>query len=275
MSLFHLFILAVVQGITEFLPISSSAHLILLHNIFEGGKLQEVQNDRVLDIAVHVGTLMAVLVFYHREVVTMFRGAGHIITQKSLFATPESRLTSLVGLSSLPCLILGFIVYKLVDPAFFYNPHIIAWTTIIFGIILGVADYVGRSTRSVENLSIKQGLMIGFAQCIAFLPGVSRSGITMTAGRFLGMSRVEAARFSLLLAMIVTSAVGFAGFLDLRKIDNVHVTYDALIAAVLSFLTALGVIWVMIKGLRHHSFLPYVVYRIILGLGLIWYLYLY
>lgn len=274
MSLFHIFILAIVQGITEFLPISSSAHLILLHNIFDNGKLLDIQSDRILDIAVHIGTLMAVLVFYHREVISMFRGTVDIVKSRSLTATANSRLITLVVFSSIPCLIAGFAVYKLVDPAFFYNPHIIAWTTISFGVLLGIADFLGRNVKSVETLTFKHGFIIGLAQCISLLPGVSRSGITMTAGRFLGMSRVEAARFSLLLAIVITTAVGFAGVLDLRKMGDIHVTYDALIAVGIAFVTALGMIWIMIKGLMNFSFLPYVIYRIILGGALIWFLYL-
>lgn len=273
MTLFHIIILAVVQGITEFLPISSSAHLVLLHNIFEDGSLQNAEQDRLMDIAVHIGTLLAVLIFFYHEVFAMLRGLGDVVKHKSLLATENSRLMTLVVLGSIPAILVGFVVYEFVDPEVMYDPHIIMWTTLIFGVLLGLADYIGKTNRVVSELTIKDTLIIGLAQCLSLIPGTSRSGITMTAGRFLGMNRVEAARFSLLLAMVITSAVGFAGILDLFKMENVTLTTDAAIAAFLSFLTAIAMIWLMMKGLTKFSFMPYVIYRLILGGILVWVLY--
>ena len=185
----------------------------------------------------------------------------------------DSRLLTLVVTGSIPAIAVGFLLYEFVDPAILYDPHIILWTTLIFGVLLGVADYFGKTTRSVSELTMKDTIIIGLAQCLSLIPGTSRSGITMTAGRFLGMNRVEAARFSLLLAMVITSAVGFAGILDLLKMENVTLTLDAALAAFLSFLTAIAMIWIMMKGLTKFSFMPYVIYRLILGAILVVVLY--
>lgn len=273
MDLLHIAILAIVQGITEFLPISSSAHLILLHALFEDGAVEQAAEDQLLDIAMHIGTLLAVLVAFHTEVLAMLRGARDVLKHKGLMKTADARLLTLVVLGSVPAVLAGFVVYKAVDPELLRNPHIIMWTTIIFGIVLGLADKFGKTERTVSDITVKDTVYIGLAQCLSMIPGVSRSGITMTAGRLLGLSRVEAARFSLLLAIIITSAVGFAGALDLAKLDNVSLTTDAAIAGALSFVTALAVIWGMLKSLARFSFMPYVVYRLILGAVLIVVLY--
>jgi len=213
------------------------------------------------------------LIFFYHEVFAMIRGCFDIIRHRKFMVSEDSRLLTLVVTGSIPAIAVGFLLYEFVDPAILYDPHIILWTTLIFGVLLGVADYFGKTTRSVSELTMKDTIIIGLAQCLSLIPGTSRSGITMTAGRFLGMNRVEAARFSLLLAMVITSAVGFAGILDLLKMENVTLTLDAALAAFLSFLTAIAMIWIMMKGLTKFSFMPYVIYRLILGAILVVVLY--
>jgi undecaprenyl-diphosphatase len=270
----HIVLLALIQGITEFLPISSTAHLVLLHNLFDSG-IQDAQENRMLDIAVHIGTLLAVLVYFHRDVFSLICGGfSLVIPSMSSRTQSEQRLALMVLVSSIPVIFVGFIVYKTVDPAWFYNPHIIAWTTVIFGLLLGYADHIGQTHRASSSLTLKEALLLGFMQCLSLIPGVSRSGITMTTGRFLGLSREEAARFSLLMAVVATAAVGFAGILDIIKEGNVELTMDAGIAMLLSFLSALVVIAGMMKWLAKFSFKPFVVYRLILGAGLIIALYI-
>lgn len=274
MILPYLALLALIQGITEFLPISSTAHLVLLHNIFDPS-IQDAQENRMLDISVHIGTLLAVLVYFHRDVLTLIRGGlGLVFPPMSSGTKSEQHLALTVLASSIPLIFVGFIVYKTVDPAWFYNPHIIAWTTVIFGLLLGYADHIGQTHRESSSLTLKEALLLGFMQCLSLIPGVSRSGITMTIGRFLGLDREEAARFSLLMAVVATAAVGFAGILDIIQEGNVALTMDAGIAMLLSFLSALVVIVGMMKWLAKFSFMPFVVYRLILGVGLIFALYI-
>ncbi len=272
MELHHIALLAIVQAITEFLPISSSGHLILLHSYLEQGATDS-QSDRLMDIAVHVGTLFAVLFYFRKDVWTMLRGGLHILQHRKLNPTPEARMSLLVLAGSIPMIVIGGLVYVLVSEDFFYNPKIIVVTTLVFGILLGVADYYGKKTRTVEDLTFKDAMIIGFMQCLSIIPGTSRSGITMTSARFLGFSRPEAARFSFLLAIIATSAVGAAGALDLSATGDMKLIRDALLAAALTFVMALGVITFLMKWLAKFSFMPFVVYRMILGAVLIFLLY--
>jgi undecaprenyl-diphosphatase len=273
MEFHHIVLLALVQAITEFLPISSSGHLILLHNFFESSS-EDAARDRLMDIAVHVGTLLAVLVYFRKDVALMFQGGLDILKTQKLMPTPAARQTVLVTLGSLPIILVGGLVYVLVDEEFFYNSDIIIITTVIFGVLLGIADYIGKKTRTVEEITVKDALLIGCMQCLSIIPGTSRSGITMTAARFLGFSRPEAARFSFLLAIIATAAVGAAGIFDLGNLGDMELVKEAAIAALLSFVGAILVIAFLMKWLAKFSFMPFVVYRLLLGAALITYLYI-
>ncbi len=204
----------------------------------------------------------------------MIKGTFDLARRKPFEESEDAQLMCYVLMASAPILVIGFAVYKLVDPAWFYDPHIIAFTTIIFGLLLGHADKIGKDNRTVEDITAKDALWIGFLQCLSIIPGVSRSGITMTTARYLGLSRTQAARFSLLLAIVATSAVGAAGVWDIIKEGNIILTYDALLAMVLSFISALIVIIIMMRFLKDYTFTPFVIYRVLLGIGLLIYLYL-
>lgn len=264
MLFYHIALLALVQGISEFLPISSSGHLILLHNIISEDAIKNAANNRLMDIAVHVGTLFAVLVYFHKDVWRMAKGLwalpNYTRTQNS-----DTKLMLHVLVGSLPIIIVGGIVYKMVDPSIFYDPRIIAYTTIIFGILMWVADKYGGKERRVEDVTFKDSFFIGLMQCLALIPGTSRSGITMTAARFRGLIRAEAARYSMLLSIIATSAVGAMGILDIVQDGNDGLLTDAMIAAGLTFLTALLVIAFLMEWLKRFSLTPFVIYRLILG----------
>lgn len=274
MVLYYILLLALVQGITEFLPISSSAHLILIHHAMDGGDIKNATNNRLMDIAVHIGTLLAVCTYSHKDIWGMICGTYDLARRKPFDESENAQLMFYVLIASLPILIIGFVIYKTIDPAWFYDPHIIAFTTIIFGLLLGHADKIGKSDRVVEDITAKDALWIGFLQCLSIVPGVSRSGITMTTARYLGLSRTEAARFSLLLAIVATSAVGAAGIWDLIKEGNITLTYDALLAMVLSYISALIVIIFMMRFLKDYTFKTFVIYRVILGIVLLIYLYI-
>lgn len=272
MELHHIALLAIVQAITEFLPISSSGHLILFHN-FIGETESDAVRDRLMDIAVHVGTLLAVLVYFRKDVARMLCGGLHILKARKLMPTPEARQAVLVAAGSLPIILIGGLIYVFVPEEVFYNPHIIVVTTLVFGILLGVADYFGKNLKKFEDITLKDALLIGLAQCLAIIPGTSRSGVTMTTARFLGYSRPEAARFSFLLSIIAMAAVGAAGARDLTAIGDMSLIRDALIAVVMTFAAALLVITFLMKWLTKFSFMPFVVYRVLLGCALIAYLY--
>ncbi len=273
MLLYHIALLALVQGISEFLPISSSGHLILMHELLDHDTLQKAEDNRMIDIAVHVGTLMAVLVYFHKDVWGMILGCRDIITRKPFDQSENAQLTAYVLVSSIPIILVGGLVFVFVDPEVFYNPKIIIWTLIGFGGLLWFADK-SIQTRTVEDITLKDALIIGCAQTLSIIPGVSRSGITMTASRFLGLNRIQAARYSLLLAIVATSAVGAVGLLKLIKSGNMQLGVDAAIAAGLTFLTGLLVIAFMMRWLAKFSFTPFVVYRVALGLVLLGYFYI-
>lgn len=258
----HLIILALVQGITEFLPISSSGHLVITHTLL-GQNVADLcwEQNRVMDVAVHIGTLFSVLVYFRKDVLEMVTGFYNVKSagfQKSSFI--------LIG--SIPVIIVGFIL-SAIEPSFLCLLEITAWTTLIFGIVLWVADKKGSTDKTLDNMSVKDSLLIGLAQCLALIPGTSRSGITMTAARTLGYSRTEAAHFSMLLAIIAISGAGFLGILDIMESDDMRLGMDAIIAAFLAFLSGWIAIAVMMEWLKRATFTPFAIYRIILGIGLL------
>ena len=265
MPLLHIVILALVQGITEFLPISSSGHLVLAHHFF-GAQA----DDLTLDIAVHVGTLFAVLLYFRRDICRMLCGLKTLCRKDG--SSEGKKLLFALIIGSLPVIAAGFLIY-LTGPEWTRSLYLTAWCTLIFGIVLGLADKYKPTDRTLDRLTIKDAFLIGLAQTLSLIPGVSRSGITMTAGRALGFNRSDCARFSLLLAVVAISGAGTLGGIDLWQENDLALTYHALIAAILSFATALAAIFLMMKWLEHASFMPFVIYRIVLGLLLLGLLY--
>lgn len=255
MPLLHLVILALVQGITEFLPISSSGHLVLAHAV-----LGPTAEDLTLDIAVHVGTLLAVLIYFRADILRMLCALKPGAADRSL-------LYALI-LASVPVIVAGFVMH-LLGPGWTRSLPVLAWTTLIFGIALWAADRYAPAAKPLEKLTLRDALLIGLAQTIALVPGVSRSGITMTAGRALGYSRTEAARFSLLLAVVAISGAGALTGLDLIRQDSAALGLDALIAAVLSLLSSWAVIALMMRWLDKAGFTPFALYRVALGILLL------
>lgn len=264
MPLLHIVILALVQGISEFLPISSSGHLILAH---EALGHQGAEMNLILDIAVHVGTLFAVLLYFRKDVMAML--CGCVCTVQGKGAGHRGRkLLIYVLAASLPVIIAGFVLHS-VMPDMWRSVTVTAWCTLIFGIVLWIADKKGLQTRTVEDITLKDALLVGCAQVLALIPGVSRSGITMTAARFLGVSRTESARFSMLLAMVAISGAGVLGGLSLLESGDMALGFDVLFAVAFSFVSALAALHLMMKWLEKASFTPFVIYRIALGLLLL------
>ncbi len=269
MILLPVIILAIIQGITEFLPISSSGHLVLVHHFLGDVDIMSKLDNKRLDIAVHIGTLLAVCLYFRNDFIDLIHGGIDILRLK--FTTVTAVKTRLIFIASIPVLFFGFILF-LFDMTFFDTIECIAWMSIIFGIVLYIADKKPETPENVENFTIKHALFYGVMQCLALIPGVSRSGITMTAGRFLGHSRVEAARMSLLMGMVTIAAAGTLTSLSVFH-DNTITTDFLMIAGVgilLSFITAYVTIFVMMKWFaRKGSMTPFVIYRVILGIGLL------
>ncbi len=264
MTLFQMLVLALVQGITEFLPISSSGHLVLTSNL-----LCWPDQGLMIDVAVHVGTLVSVLVYFWRETVTMVTGFLHLLT---LRGGPAARLVGNVIIGTIPVVIVGLLMKDFISENL-RNVEIIAWSTLVFGILLWVSDRVGLTLWRVEDLRLPTALMIGIAQVLALIPGTSRSGITMTAGRFLGMERAEAARFSLLLSIPTILAAGLVVGKDAYDQGQLVFGGDIMIAAILAFISGLIAIAVMMRWLKFAGFGIFAAYRIILGGGLLYWIY--
>lgn len=269
MLLYHIILLAIIQGITEFLPVSSSGHLGLFHCFTDHCNYWDAQN-LTMDIAVHVGTLLSVLTYFWRDVVKMIVGVKDIGTGQA--KSDNAKLLYFMCISSLPVIIAGFIL-NILEPDWLKTLHVIAWATILFGILLWWADRKTQSTRTIDNLTIKDALLIGLAQMLALIPGTSRSGITMTAARMLGYSRQESAHYSLLLAIIAISGAGTLIGLDLLKSEDVQLSLDVLIAVILSFISGWIAILAMMKFLEKCTFTIFAIYRVILGGALLTLLY--
>lgn len=269
MSLYHIILLAVIQGLTEFLPVSSSGHLGLFH-CFTDQCAQWDNDNLTMDIAVHVGTLLSVLLYFWRDVIRMLLGVKDIGTGK--VKTDNAKLTLYILISSIPVIIVGFILH-IFEPDWLKTLYVIAWATIIFGVVLWWADKKAPVEREMKDLTLKDAVLIGCAQILALIPGTSRSGITMTAARFLGFSRSESAHYSMLLAMIAISGAGALIGIGLIKSGDVTLGMDALIAVALSFVSGWISIAVMMKFLQNSTFTVFAIYRVILGAGLLGLLY--
>lgn len=266
MSDLHVLVLALVQGITEFLPISSSAHLILVPMAL--GWPDQGLN---LDVAVHVGSLGAVLAYFRSDVATMLREA-RVRARPGPAGRPGRRLITLVAVATLPVLVAGFMLQR-IGTGGLRTMAVIGWTSLLFGIALYLADRYAPNHRPVEEMGPGAAFAIGLAQMLALVPGTSRAGITITAGRLLGLRRDEAARFSMLLSIPTIVGAGALIVLDLVELGEARVNGQILLAAGLAFASALAAIALMMRWLQHASYTPFVVYRCALGLGLLIYVY--
>ena len=264
MALFPLIILALIQGITEFLPISSSGHLLLVHHAFEDTK--SWKNHMVFDVAVHIGTLFSVLLYFRKDVAKML--CGFLGWFKADFKGEGTQLNIHIIIGSIPVILAGLALH-LLKPEWLLLLQVTAWTTLLFGILLWIADRLPASDKTLTDMTRKDALFIGLAQSLALIPGTSRSGITMTMARFLGYSRTESAHFSLLLAIIAISGAGIIGGLEIMQSGDVSLGFDALFAAFLAFIAGWIAISLMMKWLEKCSFAPFAIYRVILGLVLL------
>ncbi|MBC8242359.1 MAG: undecaprenyl-diphosphate phosphatase [Alphaproteobacteria bacterium] len=256
MSLLHLVVLAMVQGITEFLPISSSGHLVLVP-IFTGWQDQGL----LLDVAVHVGTLGAVVLYLSTDIWGILVGLIRVMRGRR---DPKAILALYIVLATIPVVIAGYLFNKYY-PGGIRSILVIGWATLGFGIFLAITDWLGMTVRRMEHIRLSDALIIGVFQILALIPGTSRSGITMSAARLLGFERPDAARFSMLLSIPAIVGAGVLKGLELYETGNAQPTSDALMAGGMAFATALVAIMIMMAWLRRASFAPFVFYRVALG----------
>lgn len=270
MDWLHLVILAIVQGLTEFLPVSSSAHLILPAQI-----LQWQDQGPLIDLMAHLGSLLAVMLYYRRETSMMISGGFDWLSMNPARRTrPAARLALLIAISAPPTLIAGLYMSVAGWDELVRNPAIIAWAMIGFGIVLWLSDVWAKNEKTYAEMTWRHAAIIGLSQMIALIPGTSRSGITMTAARGLGFSREEAARFSMLMAIPIIGAGGLYAFLKLVTGNETGTAnwQDGLWVAGLSFIAAYFAIFVFMKLIARISFFPFMVYRAALGAIILWWL---
>ncbi|MGB0906804.1 MAG: undecaprenyl-diphosphate phosphatase [Maricaulaceae bacterium] len=262
MTLFHLILLAIIQGLTEFLPVSSSAHLILPSQLF-GWEDQ----GPLIDVMAHFGTLFAVIAYFWRDVMEAIVGFFDLIRRKM---NKGSLLALNLILATPPALVLGAALHFSGLDEVIRSPLLIACTFIFFGIVLWIADIKGGRTRDIETLTWKEAIYMGLAQALALIPGTSRSGITMTAALAMGLTRAEAARFSMLMSIPIIAVGGLFAMIKLAGGETAGVNLtDGLIVAALSFVTAFAAIALFMKWVARIGMFPFMVYRVVAGLGLL------
>ncbi|MCG8488653.1 MAG: undecaprenyl-diphosphate phosphatase [Chromatiales bacterium] len=261
MELLQIIILAAVQGLTEFLPISSSAHLILAPKV-----AGYADQGLAFDVAVHVGTLAAVIGYFRHQVVSITRGFFRSWVNPAA-RTQESRLGWMIVIATIPVGLFGLLMKSLVETDL-RSPLVIAITTIGFGVLLLLADQFGKRHRDEYSLRWTDALVIGLFQAVAIIPGTSRSGSTMTAGLFLGLTREAASRFSFLISIPTILMSGGLLGLDLLKSEAEVDWLSISLGAGLAFIAAYLCIHYFLRFIENIGMTPFVIYRFILG-GLI------
>jgi len=260
MPLFQLILVAIVQGITEFLPVSSSGHLILLPNL-----TGLADQGLVIDVAVHVGTLGAVVLYFWSDVKRAFWG----LFKLSDLTDPDARLALGLVVATVPVVIAGLLLKLSGYDQALRSITVVGWSTLVFGIVLYWSDQRGAVTKTAQDWNLKDAVIMGLWQVLALIPGTSRSGITITGARQLGYDRGDAARLAMLMSIPTILASGVLLSFDVLSDMDMGAARDSAIAAAFAFVAALVALHFMMRLLQSVSFTPYVVYRIALGLLLL------
>ncbi|MCU1410286.1 MAG: undecaprenyl-diphosphate phosphatase [Rhodoglobus sp.] len=272
MGFIEAIILGLIQGLTEFLPISSSAHLRIAGTFLPGA----VDPGATFTAITQIGTELAVILYFRKDIARIIgRWFRHFGTSKGSHAVaipkddPDVRLGWLIIIGTIPIVIVGFLLQDTIRSTF-RSLWLIAIVLIVFGVILGLADYFGRKVKPLEQLTFRDGILIGLAQILSLVPGVSRSGATMSAGLGLGYTRPAAARYGFLLAI---PAVFGSGLYELvhsfGEPEGAYGYPETLLATVVAFGVGYAVIAFLMRYIEKRSFLPFVIYRILLGVALI------
>jgi undecaprenyl-diphosphatase len=260
MGFFEAIFLGFIQGLTEFIPVSSSAHLRIVGEFLPSA----VDPGAAFTAITQLGTEAAVVVYFWRDLVRIVKNWALSLVGKVSRQDPDARMGWLIIIGSIPIIVLGLVFQDEIETTL-RSLWIVATMLILFGVLLGIADVVGKKTKNLQQLTVGRGIIFGFAQALALIPGVSRSGGTITAGLFMGFNRSSAARYSFLLAL---PAVFGSGLYQLAKSFNepqVFSGMETLAATVVAFVVGIGVIAFLMNWLGKHSFWPFVIYRVVLG----------
>ena len=260
---FRAVVLGVLQGLTEFLPISSSAHLRIFPELFGWG-----DPGAAFTAVIQIGTELAVLIYFRKDIWRIGSAWVRSLYRPELRGALDSRMGWYIIVGSLPIVILGIVLKDVIERDF-RNLWIIGTTLVVLGLILGIADRVGSTDRTIDKMTLRHSVFLGLAQACALIPGVSRSGATISMGRFLGYDREAATRFAFLLA--IPAVVG-AGLFELPEIphgDNAYGPGPTLVATLVSFVVGYAAIAWLLRYVSTRSYLPFVIYRILLGGGVL------
>lgn len=262
MTLLNLLLIAILQGITEFLPVSSSAHLILLPQL-----TGLADQGLAIDVAVHVGTLAAVMIYFRRDVGMAIAGVPDLL--RGRITSPGARLAFLLIVATIPVVLLGLILKVTGAADAMRSIKVIGWAMLIFGLVLYWFDKRGAQTKEASAWTLRDAVIMGLWQAVALIPGTSRSGATITGARALGYTRQDGAKLAMLMSIPTIIASGVLLGLDVAASADAALARDAGIAAVFAFGAALLALSLMMRLLRSVSFTPYVIYRVILGVILL------
>jgi undecaprenyl-diphosphatase len=261
----HAIVLGLVQGLSEFLPISSSGHLLIVPWLFNWNDFDNASIEKAFDVALHIGTLIALLAYFWRDLVVYVRDGLRMVFHRDQPSTQEGRLGWLLLLSSLPAAAVGAVFEKTIDEKL-GTPTLIAISFIAFGLLLYVADRQAGK-KALGDYGPGDAIKVGAAQILALNPGTSRSGITITAGRFLQFNRDSAARISFLMGIPITAG---AVMFKMAKLVSDGIPDGLLVPMIVGVITSGIVGWLAVWGtlrlVRTHSFLPFVIYRVVAGL---------
>jgi len=262
LTVYYLIILATVQGITEFLPVSSSGHLALIPLITD-------RHDQgyLIDAAAHLGTLLAVIVYFRQDVASLVTGTVELLTGQRESAA--ARLALNIMVATLPILPAGLVLHLSGYASMLRNLTVIGLTTLIFGIVLYLADRRGQRTNSLQDMGMREALVLGLFQIASLVPGTSRSGITITAARMMGYHRRDTVKVSLLMSIPTLSMAGVLSFADMTLHLDMQSLVSGMFVAFISFMFGIVAISLMMRFLKHFSFTPYVIYRLALGVILL------
>ncbi len=252
-------ILGIVQGLTEFLPISSSAHLLIVSQLFGW-----TDPGAAFTAVTQIGTETAVILYFRHDIWRIIRAWLGQFGDPELRGSPDVRLGWLVIIGSIPIALLGFAFSDQIETVA-RNLWLVSCTLILFGIVLGVADRTARLVKELPQLTYRDGLVYGLCQALALIPGVSRSGATISGGLFLGYTREAATRYAFLLAIPSVLAAGFYQALDIGS-DPAVAWGPTILATVIAFGVGLAVIAWLLRYVATKSYMPFVVYRVVLGL---------
>jgi len=263
MSVLEAIILGAVQGLTEFLPVSSSGHLVLLHSLFIN---VHTESDLLFDVFLHLATLFALLIYFRKDILYLIKGCIGMGSSSDEEKKKARILSVVLIVATIPAGLIGFFLKDIIEISV-RNNGIVAIALIVGSIILFFADYVEKRIAEKKELHIRNGLLIGLLQSCALIPGMSRSGMSIAGGFFVGLSRKESVRFAFLLAIPLVASAGILGIHDAMGSSTLAFDFSSLIiGSITAFIVGIGAIHFLLRFLRHHSLMPFIIYRVVLAL---------